>query len=172
MANAKPSAPDAQYHPAIPPAAIERFWSRVDKSGPCWLWTGSRTTAGYGNLGIEGQTHYAHRLAYALVVGPIPARRVLDHLCRVRHCVNPAHLEPVTDRENIRRGLSPYGVRKMCKRHHDITDPANVYIQPSNGGRRCRVCAAEYQRANADERNARRRERRAERRARGEAGRY
>jgi hypothetical protein len=151
----------------IPADAAERFWARIDKSGECWLWTGSKTTAGYGNLCIQRKWWYAHRLAYELVVGAIPPGLVLDHLCRVRHCANPAHLEPVTDGENMRRGLAPYGLRTRCKRGHDITDPANVYVQP-DGGKRCRPCALEYARANADKRNAHKRNKRAAERRRAE----
>jgi hypothetical protein len=143
----------------IPEAAAANFWSRVDKTGECWLWTGSRTGAGYGNLAIQGKPFYAHRLAYELTRGPIPDGLVIDHLCRVRHCVNPAHLDLVTGRENTRRGLRHYGVRTVCKAGHDITDPANVYVQP-DGRRRCRVCAREYARENRDLFNARKRERR------------
>jgi hypothetical protein len=145
----------------MPPNAIERFWARVEKTDGCWLWTGSRTSAGYGNLCIARTWHYAHRLAYHLTVGPIPEGMVLDHLCRIRHCCNPAHLEPVTNRENTMRGLAPYGVRTTCKRGHDVSDPANVYVEPNGRGRRCRICAYEYQRANSEKRNERKRLRRA-----------
>lgn len=92
----------------------ERFWSKVDKNGPddCWLWTGSCQGAGYGLIGDgAGGLLLAHRVAYELLVGPIPAGRHIDHVkargCRHRHCVNPAHLEPVTNAENCRRGGLP-----------------------------------------------------------------
>ncbi len=88
-----------------------RFWSKIDKSGPlpawapflgpCWLWTGPLTKTGYAHFGVGGRTLAAHRYAYGL--SAIPAGLTLDHLCRVRHCVNPAHLEPVTQGENSRR---------------------------------------------------------------------
>ena len=87
--------------------APERFWEKVDKAGQdeCWLWTANKTAPnGHGRfLGPGGQV-MAHRFAYELLVGPIPEGLVIDHLCRVRLCVNPAHLEPVTAEENIRRG--------------------------------------------------------------------
>jgi hypothetical protein len=70
----------------------------------CFLWLGSRTKGGYANLGVEGVTTYAHRLSYELNVGSIPEGLVLDHLCRVRHCINHAHLEPVTNQVNTVRG--------------------------------------------------------------------
>lgn len=76
----------------------ERFWAKVDKSGPsgCWFWTASKTQSGYGMFHGKG----AHRYAYELLVGPVPTGFQLDHLCRVKHCVNPDHLEPVTPRKN------------------------------------------------------------------------
>lgn len=81
-----------------------RFWARVtlDACG-CWLWTGSTNRGGYGNFSHLGEVS-AHRSAFHALVGPIPAGMHLDHLCRVRSCCNPAHLEPVTNRENARRG--------------------------------------------------------------------
>lgn len=88
-----------------------RFWSYVRKTGPdeCWMWTGAICGAprgkGYGHLNIGGRLVMAHRFAYELLVGPIPEGLVLDHLCREQYCVNPAHLEPVTQRTNVHRGL-------------------------------------------------------------------
>jgi len=82
----------------------ERFWPKVDRGGACWLWTGALYVNGYGAFrGPDGRTIRAHRFAYERVVGPIPEGLDLDHLCRVRACVNPAHLEPVTRAENLRR---------------------------------------------------------------------
>lgn len=82
-----------------------RLWSKVDKTGPggCWLWIGTINGAGYGTFRLNGETIGAHRAVYEHVVGPIPAGLHIDHLCRVRNCVNPEHLEPVTPSENIRR---------------------------------------------------------------------
>lgn len=119
---------------------ITDFWGRVLKSEGCWLWTGSKTSAGYGNLRWQGRHDYAHRVAYRLTIGAIPEGLVLDHLCRVRNCVRPDHLEPVRQAVNVARGIAPYGVRTQCKHGHDITDEANVYVGP-NGQKRCRVCA-------------------------------
>lgn len=81
-----------------------RFWSRVDASGPCWLWTGF-THDGYGSFTVtRGDTRRAHRYAWETLVGPVPAGLVIDHLCRVRNCVNPDHMETVSVWENTRRG--------------------------------------------------------------------
>lgn len=80
---------------------------RVEDRGhttPCWVWTGAKQSAGYGALRVDGRVVLAHRHAYEQAVGPIPAGLQLDHLCRVTDCVNPEHLEPVTNRENVLRG--------------------------------------------------------------------
>lgn len=85
----------------------DRFWEKVDGSGDCWEWTGTRQTMGYGSFWVLGQgKRLAHRVAYELLVGPIAEGRELDHRCRNRICVNPDHLEPVSHRENVRRGVA------------------------------------------------------------------
>lgn len=99
------------------PSPEGRFWSKVDKAGPlpkwapflgpCWLWTGHLDRYGYANFGLgKHRMVKVHRFAYELLVGPIPEGLEIDHLCRVRHCVNPAHMEPVTHAENMARGPS------------------------------------------------------------------
>jgi hypothetical protein len=87
----------------------ERLTKYVTRTDDCWLWTGARTHAGYGLLTINYANHYAHRWSYELHVGPIPPGLDLDHLCRVRHCVNPEHLEPVTRKTNLNRGAGNGG---------------------------------------------------------------
>lgn len=124
----------------------DRFWSRVDKNGPggCWLWTG-RLHDGYGDIevwrgGYRKRTP-VHRLAYEALIGTIPDGLHLDHLCRVRSCVNPAHLEPVTIRENIRRGVgaTAMNARKThCKWGHEFTPDNTVF--DSIGNRVCLFC--------------------------------
>lgn len=81
----------------------DRFWSKVNKTDSCWVWTGAVNQDGYGNLRYKGATRRAHRVAWELTNGQIPDKFVLDHLCRNTSCVNPLHLEVVSFAENIRR---------------------------------------------------------------------
>lgn len=91
-----------------------RFWAKVDRKGPddCWLWQAALQPNGYGTIGSGGKygLHVrAHRVSYELAHGPVPDGHVIDHLCRVRSCVNPAHLEAVSTRENLLRGNGASG---------------------------------------------------------------
>ncbi len=130
-----------------PPTPSARFWENVDLEGPdgCWLWTGTTNGVGYGQLWVEGRRVYAHRFSYELLVGLIPAGLQLDHLCRVRHCVRPDHLEPVTRRENILRGEAPSArcaAKTHCPAGHEYS-PENTYVY--RGARQCRACRYAYQ---------------------------
>lgn len=91
-------------------ATVERFWAKVaipaDVMTGCWLWGAMKDPRGYGRFNLDKGPRLAHRIAYTLVKGAIPGGLGLDHLCRAHGCVNPAHLEPVTQRENVRRGLT------------------------------------------------------------------
>ena len=116
----------------------------IPESG-CWVWEGYITTKGYGELcrkrGPGHGTRRVHRIVYELLRGPIPAGLELDHLCRVRCCVNPDHLEIVTTRENTLRGKSPTIINKMkthCVHGHEFT-PENTRRRVG-GGRACRAC--------------------------------
>lgn len=102
----------------------------------CWEWTASLYSFGYGQFSYQGKPQPAHRVAYWLLAGQIPEGLELDHLCRNRACINPSHLEPVTRKENLRRGIgSPWKQSAYCKRGHLFED-RNTY----SGQRRCREC--------------------------------
>lgn len=130
------------------PHQLALFHSRVETDGDCWLWTGHINPEGYGIIYYPPkQRERAHRWAYKAFVGPIPAGLILDHLCRVRRCVNPAHLEPVTDQENIRRGeaglnlLAAAAAVEFCPRGHRY-DQDNTFTG-SAGHRNCRQCMSD-----------------------------
>jgi hypothetical protein len=119
-----------------------RFWSKVSKTSTCWIWN-KALVRGYGHCFWQGRYRIAHIVAYELLIGPVPKGLELDHKCRVTSCVNPAHLEPVTHRENvIVRGVGPFAQRARqthCLRGHEFT-PKNTYIHKSRGVRVCRTC--------------------------------
>jgi hypothetical protein len=126
---------------------LEIVLDRVDRHGPggCWLWTGTKTGDGYGSVGFEAVTWRVHRLVYVNLVGPIPEGLQLDHLCRVRHCCNPEHLEAVTGQENQRRGLrNQKSSLTHCPQGHEYS-PANTYVAPRTGARACRTCRKGHQ---------------------------
>ena len=134
-------------YPSIRSSAAHRWWRNIEvgAEGGCWNWTAGRTPQGYGNVRHLGRHVYAHRFAYEQIVGAIPAGLQIDHLCRNPSCVNPDHLEPVTNRENARRGLKAQ--RTHCKNGHPFDDRTIIY----RGYRRCRTCrdywnAARYSR--------------------------
>lgn len=110
----------------------------VENGDGCWEWTGKRGANGYGVIWHQGREYYAHRVFYTALAGPVPAGLDLDHLCRVRHCVNPSHLEAVTRGENVLRGQSPVAQnakKTHCPKGHSLAD---AYI--SRGARECRTC--------------------------------
>lgn len=133
-----------------------RFWEKVDKNGPpsphapnlgpCWLWTAGANRSNGGRYGTfrlprSRKDIKAHRWSWEQVYGPVPDKCHLDHLCRVTLCVNPAHLEPVTVRENILRGgntAARYAARTHCNNGHEYT-PENTRITKA-GARLCRTC--------------------------------
>jgi len=132
-------------HPSVTfgdPRLPARIWAKtkVSKSG-CWLWQGTQRS-GYGLCGFNGSTSASvHRVAYQQLVGPI-TEETIDHLCRVRRCLNPAHLEPVSGKENTLRG---FGItarnarKKRCKHGHRL-EGYNVVLTYWPPGRKCRKC--------------------------------
>lgn len=111
---------------------LARLDAKTDKSGDCWLWIGGKQWQGYGKAWVNGRTVPAHRARYELEHGPVPAGLVLDHICYNPTCVNPAHLEPVTQSENVKRARR---VRRTdCRFAHGAT-----FID-AHGNPRCRVC--------------------------------
>lgn len=124
----------------------QRFWAFVEKSEACWMWTG-RVNHGYGRFRFYGNEYSAHRFSYELHKGEIPETLVIDHLCRVTLCVNPDHLEVVTNVENVMRGYSRSAVnarKTHCIRGHALDD-VNTFVAP-NGSRHCRLCERERRR--------------------------
>jgi hypothetical protein len=145
-----------------PTAPLTRLMRRVvvDDAG-CWNWTGA-TSSGYGYMAADlderGYTNWrTHRIAYVLANGPIPSGRGLDHLCRNRSCCNPRHLEPVTWKENTRRGDGPAGInarKSACPEGHPYTDE-NTYVAPGSRNKRtCRACRKARQARYYQERKA------------------
>jgi hypothetical protein len=139
----------ADYSEDIRTSLAEYFVTRYEvQQDDCWRWTGAISRGGYGQAHACGIQVAAHRLAYELFVGPISGGLVLDHLCRQRWCCNPEHVEPVTQAENIRRGLTGHinATKTHCPYGHPYTAD-NTYVIPATGARACRTCAARRRRA-------------------------
>lgn len=98
---------DLSRRPLIRTTPEERFWSKVDKSGACWLWTASKNTGGYGGFRLEGRKRLAHRVSYAWAYGHVPEGLKVDHKCHVRNCVRPDHLRVVTTKQNMENRSGP-----------------------------------------------------------------
>lgn len=114
-------------------------------SSPCFIWQGLLSVEGYGRLWREGRVIGAHRAAYVDARGSVPPGLVIDHLCRNRSCVNPAHLEAVTNAENVSRGLA-YARRNECRRGHPLTGD-NLGVDASHGRSFCKHCKRDGRRA-------------------------
>lgn len=141
----------AQRRFPMPESLMDRWKLRVqqDEATGCWVWIGARWPRGYGKLSMPGTQKRvaAHRWGYEQLVGSIPDGMELDHLCRNHSCVNPAHLEPVSHVENVRRGVAGEvnGGRNRavthCPKGHPY-DAANTYKRPDGKpGRNCRACS-------------------------------
>ena len=117
---------------------------QIEFPSDCWPWRGYISDQGYGGLKLKGRRVKAHKVVYELLIGPVPEGLELDHLCRYRHCVNPAHLEPVPHATNCQRGQAGARQKELalarthCRKGHPYSDE-NVYRSPS-GKRECREC--------------------------------
>lgn len=147
----------------------ERFWSKVDKSGECWMWTAGETGSGYGQFHVKRKPIGAHVWSYLRFVGPIPDGFDVDHLCHTpesgcaggvecphRRCVRPEHLEAVSRSENLRRGnlTVPRGETQRAKTHcpkgHQY-DAENTRVLGDGKGRACKRCHRDRERKRRSE---------------------
>jgi len=131
-----------------------RFFAKVTTTSTCWLWKGGTSKKGYGRFWQNGRSVAAHRFSYELVRGKIPEGKQIDHLCRRHNCVNPAHLEVVTPRENLMRGetlAAANAAKTHCPKGHQFTESNTYYTSAKR--RLCKTCCkarndatAEYRR--------------------------
>ncbi len=124
------------------------FSNRIRVADDCWIWLGAKLPQGYGAWRRPGHTtRRAHLLVWRILVGPVPDGLELDHLCRVTACVNPAHMEAVTHRENMRRSVMASHARhsELCRPGRHLLTPSTTYEAP-NGDRYCRECKRETNR--------------------------
>ena len=138
-------------------SVLERLFSNlsIEDHGyktPCWVWTGyikikPDGTDGYGRIYYDGRMWLTHRLSWTLLRGEIPPGLTIDHLCRYRSCFNPRHLEPVTHRVNVLRGIgtpAANAAKTHCPQNHPY-DEQNTY-RSKTGARICRTCNRDWQR--------------------------
>lgn len=131
---------------------IARFWSYVDKTSTCWVWTGWHNGR-YPGFSIGRVKVYAHRFSYELANGSIPDGLTIDHLCRNKMCVNPAHLEAVTNQQNVLRGDSPKVMSQRRRPDQQLCGTGRHPWVP--GAKRCAACKLEANRASRARRKVR-----------------
>ena len=134
----------------------QRMWKYIEPepNSGCWLWIGYQTPRQYGRILVDGHSRFAHRIAYALWKGPLTPDLTIDHLCRVHSCVNPAHLELVTQRENVLRGNAKAALlaqQTHCQHGHPLE---GEFIYRRKNRRICRVCCNAYHRVRYHRRRA------------------
>ena len=123
----------------------------------CWLWIGAKYSNGYGQTKIPGTRKFtgAHRLSYQIHISAIPNGLVLDHLCGNKGCVNPTHLEVVSQKENLRRAGTTDRIVAMAHERHEakhcsrghLLDGENLYVYPNGKHRACKICMAMLRRS-------------------------
>lgn len=116
---------------------ITRFWNKVIFTTDCWEWQGGKDKRGYGRFCMHYKLYNPHRVSYELYKGKIPNGLQIDHLCRNTSCVNPKHLEAVTQQENISRGISANKSKTHCPQGHEYSKE-NTYKH--GGFRHCKTC--------------------------------
>lgn len=129
-------------------ALADRLLDKIEEdANGCWLWTAYTASNGYARISVaRSKSREAHRVSYELFVGPVPEGLQLDHLCRVRHCINPDHLEPVTSRTNLLRGIGPTAQKAAqthCTHDHEFTPDNTYYRKARPTTRACRACRRE-----------------------------
>ena len=130
----------AQHRQNVRFAIEHRFWSKVHMTDTCWLWTGTLASNGYGVFKVSGKVVKAHRYARQLL--GLPLDEHTHHSCENKHCVNPAHTEPLTAREHVFKGdnfVAKAARQTHCIHGHEYT-PENTYTTGNPPGRRCRTC--------------------------------
>lgn len=123
---------------------MTRAWAKLEVTPTgCLLWRGAVNNSGYANFFLAGKVIALHRMMWVWAnQKEIPQGLDLDHLCRVRNCVAPNHLEPVSRKENVVRGDNSYEGEEKCRRGHDLTAP-NAFLVSKMGSRQCRLCRNE-----------------------------
>lgn len=138
---------------ALPrPTPEDIIWTKIIQVGDCWQWTGTNQN-GYGIVGghRKGNWKYCHRFSYELLRAEIPEGLHIDHLCRNKLCLNPWHLEPVTQRENNLRGMSPPAInarKTHCESGHEFTPENTLRTGPEKKFRTCKACSRTRPRVN------------------------
>lgn len=142
MTTTLPANMQAKITVELAPVAIDGF---------CWAWTGALNSRGYGCTAVNGKSQLAHRVAYQLLVGDIPAGMQIDHLCGNKRCCNPAHLEPVTDRVNKAR--TDRANKTMCVHGHSLSGDNLILKKRGDRStvRNCRTCTNSRKRVTAGE---------------------